>query len=105
MDLTMAHVPLRGFNIIPQAAFIPVGGLFAGKPVDEVGVWVATTVIRGEFAEEITSVTGYRADLPADYTGEPIFRTFHFHYCDVVALVGLVVNPNEPDDNDIGNES
>ena len=84
-------VPLSAFNIVPGAAFMLID-----QP--DPRVWIAEKVAR-DAAFERVSVWAH--DGTHDETLEHE-QAFNLDYCTTVALVGIVVNYTDPDDNDWG---
>lgn len=91
------HIPnefvgLNAFNIIPGVAFM----LF-DQP--DPRVWIAERVAR-DANQETVSVWAHDGTHNGYLANE---SAFVLGYCSKVALVGTVVNPSDPDDNDWGN--
>lgn len=88
-------LPLNAYNLIPGAAFMVVD-----EP--DPRVWIVEKVGREEHFERVYvwahDGTNMR-DERFDFTGE---KAFAFNFNTTVAIVGLVVHPSDPDDNDWG---
>jgi hypothetical protein len=91
-NLPTDSVGLSAFNLIPGAAFMLID-----QP--DPRVWVAEKVVRDENFERV-SVWAHDATHNPDL---PFEQAFNLDYCTQVALVGIVVNPTDPDDNNWGN--
>jgi hypothetical protein len=88
-------VPLNAFNIIPGAAFMVID-----EP--DPRVWIAEAVDRDASHERVYvwAHDGSNADLESKVLS--FRRAFDLDYGTNVALIGLVVNHTDPDDNDWG---
>lgn len=84
-------VPLDAFNLIPGAAFMLID-----QP--DPRVWVAEKVSRDADLERV-SVWAHVGDSH-NYLAAEI--ALNLDYCTKVALVGIVVNPSDPDDSNWG---
>ncbi len=92
-NLPSETIGLRSFNLIPGATFMLID-----EP--DPRVWVAALVARDVDRERVY-VWAHAANLPNDDSN--FERAFSLDFNTLVALVGLVVNPSDLDDNDWGN--
>lgn len=107
MDTTnVAKLPLRAFNLMPGAVFMPPSQIEVSNP-KHLGQWlVAVEVERpadhAVFDEKV--LVKYRTMVGTEVNDEDYRGTTQLDYNDVVELIGLVVNPDDLDDTDAGNE-
>lgn len=87
-------VPLNAFNLIPGAAFMLID-----QP--DPTIWVALSVARSSSFEEV-SVWARTHDGETAAAYDDNHRAFVLGYCTNVGLVGLVVNPSDLGDDNIG---
>jgi len=92
-NIPTAHLPIRAFNLVIGAAFMVP---YAPDP----RVWIVERVVRDEHFERVFLWAHDGTNHP-DLARE---MAFDLDFCDQVALVGLSVNPSDPDDNDWGGE-
>lgn len=87
---------LRAFNLIPGVAFMSVD-----EP--DPRVWV---VMRQELDDnfERNDIWARCANDEDRTLGLARHKAFSLHYCDLVAFVGIVRNPEDDSDNDWGTE-
>lgn len=85
------YVLLRAFNLTPGATFVDD---------DHSGTdWTVMHMSR----DDSTELVHVWCHDNGDYSGNVSQRSFVFHYCDRVRLVGITVNPTDLYDNDCGN--
>ena len=92
-------IGLDAFNIVPGAAFMLID-----QP--DPRVWVAMRVTRdngGLGPDERVYVWARDASHDDDGPITTHQRAFDFDYCTKVALIGIVVNHDDEDDNNWGN--
>lgn len=91
LNIPFASVRLDAFNLIVGAAF-----MVYDEP--DPRVWIVEKVYRdGDF--EDVSIWAHDATNNEHLGNE---KAFLFGYCSKVALIGLVINPEDPDDNNWG---
>lgn len=83
------HLPLRAFNLTPGASFL--------DDDHPTVVWTVSYMSRTE--DEHVHVWCHDN---GDETDTVSHRSFVFHYCDTVRLVGITANPTDDHDNDWG---
>ena len=97
------HIPsgdtvgLRAYNLMPGAAFMVID-----EP--DPRVWIAERVARDSNFEQVYvwAHDGSGHPLADDKNGLSTERAFSLDFNTLVCLVGLVVNPDDRDDNDWG---
>ena len=94
-NLPSESIGLDAFNLIPGAAFMLID-----QP--DPRIWVAEKVVRDNNFERVYV---WAHCLDRDVAGDFDLATeiaLNLDYCTKVALVGLVVNPGDPDDDNFG---
>jgi hypothetical protein len=88
-------IGLRAFNLVPGAAFMLID-----QP--DPRVWIAEKVSRDAATERVSvwAHDGTNADIEDQHLA--FEQAFNLDYCTLVGLVGIVVNPDDPEDNDWG---
>jgi hypothetical protein len=99
-NLPSDTIALNSFNILPGAAFMLID-----EP--DPRVWIAEKVDRNGEHERVYvwahDGTHFNENQPA-MAGHGEHRAFDLDYCYNVALVGLVLNYTDPDDNNWGTQ-
>lgn len=96
-NLPRDTIGLRAFNLIPGAAFMLID-----EP--DPRVWIVQHVSRDLNHERVNvwAHDGTNASDEAAFKGSSDHLALNLDFCTLVALIGLVVNPGDPDDNDWG---
>lgn len=87
-------VPLDSFNIIPGVAFMLID-----QP--DPTIWVAVSVARSSVHEDVS--VWARTHNGEASVHDDNHRAFVLDYCVKVGLVGIVVNPSDLGDDNLGN--
>lgn len=92
------YIDLNAFNLMPGVTF----STYAPDEEYPIGCWVVMQAHR-HIDNEMVWVWARRADLITEGPDEVITQTFMLDFNDQVHMIGLCVNPYDPDDNDWGN--
>lgn len=93
-NLPNHFIPLDAFNLIPGATFVTFDS-------PDPRVWVVEKIIREDDFEQV-HVWAHDASNASSGGGLASENAFRYPYNHQVALVGLVVNPEDADDNNWG---
>lgn len=101
--LSAPRIFIDAFNIIPGTTFVAPEQWPYESPEGCEQYFVATTKLHRSDDETVHVVARPLSYDDEIFSGQRVrAHSFTFDFCDKVSLVGLVVNPNDPDDNNCG---
>jgi hypothetical protein len=101
--MTYHEVPISAFNLIPGAVYTERSNAEQAMPR-----LVVTRVLYRHDNSERIGVTVRNLDVrhakASEDSDPPLYEAPSYHYVDTVYLIGLSVNPDSWDDDDIGQD-
>jgi hypothetical protein len=101
--MTYHEVPISAFNLMPGAVYTEKSNAEDPKPR-----LVVTSVLYRHTSSERIGVTVRHLDVrdarASEDTDPPLYEAPSYHFVDTVYLIGLCVNPDSWDDDDIGQD-